>query len=157
MDQILSDILENTFTLTQLKTRLRVLKASLLKEFFGGELEQAPEDLNWLSSLPKSFYLQFTKDNVYKLLEDLEKTIPTLPILTIYLTFEPNENALFQIGSFARKTYSTPLLLLDIKLDPALIAGCSLVWKGRQRDFSLRAKLEEKKPEILNSFKRFMR
>ncbi len=157
MDQILNDILKDTYTLTQLHTRLRSLKAVLLKQFFGGDLEQSAEELNWLSSLPKSFYEQFSKDNVYEIFEQMDKTIPTLPTLIIYITFEPNQEAIFQMGSYARKTNEAPLLLLDIKLNPTLIAGCSLSWKGRQKDYSLKAKLEEKKPEILESFKRFLR
>ncbi len=156
MNTTLAIILKDTFTLTQLKTRIRALKASLLNKFFGGDIEQPPADLNWLSSLPQSLHQQFTKDNVYKIFEDIEKAIPTLPILTIYLAFEPNENSISQIAAFARKV-PFPTLLLDIKLDPNLLAGCAFVWKGVFRDYSLRAKLEEKKPEIINNFKKFLR
>ncbi len=156
MNDILTIILKDTFTLTQLKTRLKALKVYLIKEFFGGDIEQSPSDLNWLSNLPQSLYQQFTKDNVYKTFEDIEEAVHTLPVLTVYLTFEPNENSLYQIGSFVRKLYATSLLL-DIKLDLNLLAGCAFVWKGVFRDYSLRAKLEEKKPEIINNFKKFLR
>lgn len=158
MDDILNIILKDTFTLTQLKTRVRVLKSNLLKTFFGGEtkLTLSPQDLSWLKSLPPSFYQQFTKDNVYKIFVDLENKIQNLKLLTIYLTFEPDDVVVKEIGIMVRKTFGS-FLPLDIKYDPTLIAGCALVWKGVYRDYSLRAKIEERKGEILEGFKKFLR
>ena len=158
MNQILETVLKDTFTLTQLKNRMRILKANLLKNFFGGSstLQSAAAELNWLSSLPPNFNAQFNKDNVYKIFEDLEQHIQKIPVLTIYLTFEPDDAAISQIGTFARKTYSSTFLL-DTKLDPSLIAGCALVWAGRKKDYSLRVKIEEKKGEILENLQKFLR
>lgn len=158
MNQILDIILKDTFTLTQLKSRVRTVKTNLLKNFFGGEhnLQPAVQELNWLSTLPPIFNAQFNKDNVYKIFEDIERKVQQLPTLTIYITFEPSIDAIYQIGTFARKTFG-PSFLLDIKLDPNLIAGAALVWKGMYRDYSLRAKLEQKKGEILENFKKYMR
>ncbi len=157
---ILDIILKDTYSLSQLKHRLRILKSNLLKTFFGGEsqdLSLATQDLNWLKSLPESFYQKFTKDNIYQILSDLEKEIPNLPTLTVYLTFEPDDATLAQLGSVARKTFSSPSLVLDIKLDLNLIAGAALVWKGVYKDYSLRAKIESKKLEIFEGFKKFLR
>lgn len=148
MNEILAIILKDTFTYSQLNSRLRAAKAQLLKKFFGGGGD--------VSSLPQELQQQFNKDNFYQVFEALGKQIQQLPILTMYLTFEPDEITSSQIGSFARKTFG-PNLLLDIKLNPALIAGCSLVWKGRLRDYSLKARLDEKKKEILENFKKFLR
>lgn len=148
MNNALNAVLKDTFTLNQLNSRLRTAKAQALKKFFGGGGD--------VSSLPQELTQQFTKDNVYKIFDDLDKLIQKIPVLTIYLTFEPDDGVISQIGTFARKTYSTNIIL-DTKLDPALIAGCALIWKGRKRDYSLRAKIEEKKGEILENFKKFLR
>jgi len=159
MDQILDTILTDTFTLSQLKLRLRILKSNLLKTFFAGsqELEQTSlEELNWLKSLPVSFYQQFNKDNIYKIFSELEEADKKLAVVTIYLTFEPDDEATKAIGTAARKTFGKTLLL-DIKYDPKLIAGCALVWKGVYKDYSLRAKIEERKEQILQHFKKFLR
>ncbi len=160
MDEILNTILKDTYSLSSLKHRLRVLKANLLQEFFAGTTENTPlmtSDLNWLKSLPAGFRQKFTKDNVYEIFSTLEKNITNLKILTMYLTFEPDETTLPQLGTAARTTFSLPSLLLDIKINPNLIAGTALSWKGRMRDYSLKAKLEEKRPEIAQEFKRFLR
>ena len=159
MNDLLNTILKETFSLNGLKHRLRILKSNLLKTFFGNEKEEvtlSTQDLNWLKSLPLSFYQQFNKDNVYQIFFDLEAAEAKLKILTMQLTFEPDEDALNQIGTFARKIFD-PTIILDIKLNPNLIAGAALVWKGIYRDYSLRTKIEEKKPEILEGFKKFLR
>lgn len=159
MNDILNIILKDTFTLVNLKHRLRILKLYLLKAFFGNPGATTPQqkDLDWLNTLPGTFYKNFTKDNVYKIFDDLEKLISQLQVLTIYLPIETNENISLQIGSFARKTLQNPTLLLDTKLDPFLIAGPAFSWKGVYKDYSLRSRIEEKKEEILQNFKRFLK
>ncbi len=157
MNDILNTILKDTYTLTQLKHRLNILKSHLLNSFFGNQIEEnlPPPDLNWLKSLPTPIYQQFNKDNVYQIFTDLENKINQFQPLIIYLTFEPDDSVLSQIGTFARKTFKG-LLLLDTKFDPNLIAGAALVWKGVYKDYSLRAKIEERKAEMLDSFKKFL-
>lgn len=159
MSDILNTILSDTYTLTQLKHRLRILKNYLLKNFFGGDMklaEAATADLNWLKSLDHTFYQNFHQDNVYDIFTNLEAEIKKISPLTIYLTFEPDSSTCASIGMFARKRFNSSLIL-DIKYDPSLIAGAALVWKGVYKDYSLRAKIAEKKTEILQSFKRFLR
>lgn len=159
MDQeILTTILKDTFSLSQFKTRVRLLKANLLKTFFGGETatESPSQDLNWLKSLPPYLYQQFNKDNVYDLFSELEQASSKLPILTMYLAFEPDDITVSNLGTFARKTFGLSLML-DIKFDPNLIAGTAFVWKGVYRDYSLKAKIENMKGEISQGFKRFLR
>lgn len=158
MDQILETILQNTYTLTSLKHRFKILKSYLEKTLFGGEKVQtlSKEESDWLKTLPDSFYQQFNKDNAYSVFTGLENKINQLTPLTIYLPFTTDEEVASQIGSSARTTLQNPHLLLDRKHDPLLIAGCALSWKGIYKDYSLRARIEEKKSEVLDSFKKFL-
>ena len=79
MNDLMPVLLKDTYSLSQLKHRLRILKTNLLKSFFGGQAESIPPaDLNWLKSLPSPFYTNFTKDNVYKIFS-----------LSIYPTTDP--------------------------------------------------------------------
>lgn len=157
MEEILVVILKDTYSLTQYKHRLMTLKAHLLQTFFGGGQNTSTQDSNWIKSFPPNFYKQFNKDNVYDIFSGLESRISRLQILTMYLTFEPDEITLSQLGQAARTTFGFPALMLDIKLNPNLIAGTALSWKGRLRDYSLKAKLEEKRVEIAQGFRRFLR
>lgn len=156
--EILQIILQNTFTQTQLKHRLRILKSCLSKIIFGGQtsMETASSDLDWLKSLPESFYQKFTKDNLYQLFAGLDREIAQLKPLTIYLAFESDEKAVELIGKYARKTFNANLLL-DIKYNPSLTAGAALAHAGVYKDYSLRAVIEEKKEEISQGFKKLLR
>ncbi len=158
MDSILNTILKDTYTLSSLKHRLNILKSHLLKAFFGTQQNQDFEakDSAWLNSLPPTFYQNFNKDNIYDLFSQVEKQKESLKNLTIYLTFEPDDFTVTQIGAYARRSFGD-YLLLDIKYDPNLIAGAAVVWKGIYKDYSLRAQLAEKQSEILQSFKKFLR
>lgn len=160
MDQeILNTLLKDTFTLTLVKHRLRILKNNLLTKHFGSETpaeQLSNEDQNWLNSLPPAFFQKFTKDNVYQIFEQIEAKINSMPLLLIYLPFEATDQAVFQIGSFIRQNF-TSLSLFDIKFNPNLIAGCALSFRGIYRDYSLKAKIEERKSQILESFRKFLR
>ena len=156
----MDNILKDTYSLNQLEHRLVVLKSFLLQKFFGLEKETNPlteDDSSWLKSLPNDFLNSFNKDNVYKIFEELEKKLTEIHALIIYLTFEPDDSSLTQIGEFARKTFNNPTLILDIKYDPTLVAGTALSWKGIYRDYSLKSSLEQRKQVVLESFKRFLR
>lgn len=165
MNPTLAFILKDTYSTSMLKHRLRILKDYLLQNYFGEQGPKdkedfsnslSPEDETWLKALPESFLKQFNKDNVYKRFEELEKSMQSIPVLTVYLSFEPQESVLSQIGSAARNLFG-PDILIEVKLDLSLIAGCALGWKGVMRDYSLKSKIEAKKGEILESFKKFLR
>lgn len=153
MDATLSTILTNTYTLSQLKHRLNLLKTYLEQQIFGGTPSVIDD---WLKTLPSQFWQKFNKDNISSEFASLEKQISQLQTLTLYITFEPDTDTITQLGQYARKTFFD-LLVLDIKYDPQLIAGVALTWKGVYKDYSLRLKIEEKKEEILENFKRFLR
>lgn len=158
MNEILAFILKNTYSLKQLHHRLAILKSYLLKTFFGSTEQTVPpskEDLIWLQNLPENFYQQFNKTNVYQLFKDIESEASRIVPLTIYLTFDPDDQTLAQMGTYARNFFGENTVL-DTKIDSTLIAGCSLSFKGIQKDYSLRGKIEERKQEILDSFKKYL-
>jgi len=156
--EIVTTILKDTYSLSQLRHRLNVLRAYFLTKFFGSTVSESlsKKDSSWLESLPPIFYEQFNKDNVYQIFAAIEKEVNKLPVLTIYLAFEADDTSLQQIGNFVRTTLNL-CLLLDPKLDPKLIAGAALSWKGVYKDYSLRARIEERKTEILRDLKKYLR
>lgn len=153
---VLNIILQNTYTLPQLHHKLRILKSHLMSSFFASENPQTVEatDTIWLNSLPSNVYQIFTKDNLVNVFKEIENNIIKLPNLTIFLPFSWDDLVVQELGSFVRKQFGS-LLILEVKYDPKLIAGCALVWKGIYKDYSLKAKIEEKKDEILANFKKF--
>lgn len=162
--KLLEQILENTFTKSDLERRLRLLKQYLVKSLFrqvqAGKVtpellninSDIASDLEWLKSLPDTFFGHFNRQNLHELLNEMEKLAQNLATIVINLPIEFTEKEIFDIGSKARNIFKNNWLI-DIKIDPSLIAGCSLVWDGVIKDYSLRAKIESEKQAILESFK----
>lgn len=158
MDDILSTILKDTYTLSQFKKRLKILQSYFQQQFFHSLATESltPKDSLWFKSLPKSFMESFSKDNLSQNLGSLTKKISSMQILTVYLPIDVTDEALDQIGSKVRNLFGEKFLL-DIKYNPNLIAGCALSWKGIYKDYSLHSKISERRLAILQSFKKFLR
>jgi len=158
MDNILNIILINTYTLSELRHRVSALKSFLEQHFFGGvkPTDLSDKDTAWINSLPSTFLQSFNKDNLSTVFESLQREITQLKTLTLYLTFDPDSQTDEQIGEYVKANFKERLIL-DIKYNPNLIAGAGLVWKGVYKDYSLKSKIDQRKMEILESFKKFLR
>lgn len=157
MDDILNTLTANSYSISNLKQKIRILKTFLSTHFFGGTPEQlTAQDQNFLNSLSQEFFQKFNKDNINQIFSYLDENLHKLSTLTVYLPFEANEEAVKSIALKARELFNKTLIL-DIKYDPLLIAGCALVWNGVYKDYSLRARIEEKKQELFQGFKKFLR
>ncbi|MBI2017776.1 hypothetical protein HYS92_01875 [Candidatus Daviesbacteria bacterium] len=158
MDQIFEAILGKTYTVFQFKHRLRILKSNFAQKFYGGAIliEPTAEDLKWLKLLPETFFQQFTPANLEETFSFLESKLKQTPTLALNLAFNPPDELITELGEYYRKNFNS-FKLIDLKFDLKLIAGCSLVWNGVYKDYSLKARIEERKEVILQSFKKFLR
>lgn len=155
---MLNTILSNTYTTHDLKHRLRILRSYLEKKLFGNiEADDfSPDDLAWLNSLGENFYTSFTKENLYLVFKDLEKESQKLTSLILYLAFEAQTPQIESISQWLRKNLQTKLIF-EVKIDPDLLGGTALVYKGVYKDYSLRAKIQEQAQTILAEFKKYVR
>ncbi len=157
--KILEAFLTDIFTSTQARNRLRVLKHHLEEQFFNsGQSNQDinNEDVIWLRSLDPEFYKNFTKDNLYQIFTDLENALQNITALVVYLAFEPGGEETEEIGRYIRTNFKT-VPIIDLKLDPALIGGCALVYNGVYRDYSVKGRIEASKTQIMADLKSFLR
>lgn len=156
-NQVLQTILQNSFTLSQLKHRVRALHEYLSAKLFSPQTlpQLEPGNLNWVNSLGNDFLSQFNKDNINQTFTNLDAYIRQLKPLIIYLPFEPTDELNSQVGQILRKEFKNHQIF-DVKLDPKLIAGCALSLNGVYKDYSLRVKIEAEKAKILESFKKFL-
>lgn len=159
----LAEILKDTYSVASLTHRLRILKSYISNHIFGNQKEEiAAGDTSWLSTLSPLFYQEFNTQNVTEIFTGIDNQINKLKILTMFLPFEADEKTIKEIGQYSRKAFTSEggagyqMLLLDIKFNPNLSAGCALSWNGVYKDYSLRARIQARKDEILESFKRFL-
>ncbi len=158
MNKILEQILTDTYTLRTLKHRVRVLRQYIEQKLYSPstQYELAPEDLQWLKGLPEQFFKQFNQKDFTAIFEGLEAEISKINPLTIYLAFEPGKEEINSIHSWLRQSLATKVVI-ETKLDPSLIGGCAMVWNGVYKDYSLKARIQAQRTQILEEFKKSWR
>lgn len=171
-EQLLNKILEETFTLEVFKRRYQALKIELQNRIYGsGKLsgEEAqdlvasplrnsdPLDKHWLESFDPKMLSEVTNDQFNSIKLYIDTFINNIPPLSIYFVFLPEPPQIKEVGNWLRKNLNNPKLIFDIKVDPSLIGGCAVVYKGVYRDYSLKAKISEHKEEIIGEFRKYLK
>lgn len=149
-NELVQAFFAQTYTLSQARSRLRLLRAYLIGYFYQNEKQKQKD--SWLASLGENFYKQFSRDNVYQKLRTLEDTINATEPLILYITFDMPEDEVNKLGVWIRANIKSGLVF-DTKIDQHLIAGAAISWKGRYRDFSLKARIEDRRERILKILK----
>lgn len=160
--ELLETILTNTYTKEDLQHRLTLLREFMEYQFFKphektnvvyllnefiDQKKESRDEFNALNAWDYPFYSRFNKENVYENLKEIEKEAEKLPVITIYLPFNLPIFEAPKLGKWLRANID-PKILAEIKSDPSLIGGCSLVYKGEYRDLSLRFYIEKHKEAI---------
>lgn len=157
--QLLNFILNSNYTLNQALRRLHLLKDFLVIKLYTTDKKDvlgdiSEEDNRWLSSLDEQFLQQFNKKNLYQSFQAAEEEIKKIQPLIVYVPFELPEAEAAKIGQNLRQDYGSNFMM-EVKLDPSLIAGVSLTWNGIYKDYSLRKRITDNREVILNSLKSF--
>ncbi len=156
---IIDQFLEKTFTKTQAFQRLRMLRDFLNYQYFQKNttnLEiplliknfideysrknydpEASSDLKFLSFLPSTFYENFNRENINQKIKEIETYIEKNPVATMYTPFEIPKTDIEGIGLWFKNQLGKNFLY-EINLDPSLIGGCALSYKGKYQDFSIK-------------------
>lgn len=156
---MLDKILQNTYTLSVLKKRVRALKERVNVELFGLKVDpkhQDKEHLMWISSLGTDFFKVFTKDDFEEVFDKLDKQISEISPLVIYFAFDPGPSQTILIGAWLRQNMGKSFIF-DIKLDYSLIGGCAFVWHGVYKDYSVKSKLIENKQKLIEGFREYLK
>lgn len=165
MDNILNTILKETYTLQQFIRRVRLLKDYVNTSLFKGvnaqidlnNLTSNSNDLNWLRSLPENgFFNQFNNQSFNQIFDYLDQTIQNQKPLLIYIPFEMPDDEIAKMGGSLRTSYGGKFLF-DLKYDPSLLAGCSLVWNGLHKDYSIKKKIEGNETEIIKEINSYIK
>lgn len=167
-EKVLNKILENTYTLMEVRRRVNVLKTYLVFKLFDtqNEVDEVniqskmsaqfnAEDISWLEDLDKRPFEQLNHNNIYIVFNKIEQMINQSSVLNVYLPFEVNSQIKTIFGQHMRKLFGK-VILFDIKYDPNIIAGCALSWQGIYRDYSLRKRIQDNKALLLQNFKKYL-
>lgn len=158
MDNLIGIFLNQTYTVSDIKRRLILLKVFIYSKFFGSsfnEKEYDPTDLKWLQSLGEEFLKNFQAKNASLTLSKLEAEFKKLKVLTVYVPFEIPDTEANQLGQWLRQTIGETMMF-EVRIDPDLIGGAAFSWKGVYKDYSLRQTISERRSEILETFKGYV-
>lgn len=138
MNTLAEQIIKNSFSKQEALSRLAELRLATEEKVFGtGSLNSQQEEM----------VKEVNKDNLTRVFETAEGEIRETEALVVYTARELPEIMAGRLGKKARELFGETVFL-DWKVDPALLGGTALAWRGQYRDYSLRKKLEEKKEEL---------
>lgn len=152
-----NQIITNTYTVSDLRRRIQLLKKYLTAKFFA-KGEDLPEELEeadraWFLSFPSH---GITEDNLSKTIALLEQREKEIKPLIVFLAITPAQTEIEALGKRIRADFGQNLLI-ELRLDPMLIAGAAIASKGMYKDYSLRQRLKDNHDVLVASFKKYMR
>lgn len=157
-NQIYTEILKDTFTLHILNKRVRILKDFFDSKLFNSKptypYNLSNTDKLWLEEVSNKISPFINRETSASIFSGLDKKLQTLTPLLIYISFELPDIEIPKLGYYLRKDYGNEFLF-DIKVDTTLLGGCSFVWNGSQKDYSLKKTIEDKKEDILEDIRVF--
>ncbi len=85
--------------------------------------------------------------NVYEKFAKAEAEIRAIETLTLIVSAEIPDQELEKIYNQIKPLIKTPFLL-DLRIEPGVLGGVAFVWQGKIKDYTIKAKLEEKRELI---------
>jgi len=118
-----------------------------MSELFSFELKEKIKAYSWQEQINLNDPVSFGK-----FLSDLRGHIKSMPVVTIKIAFDPDEETVKEISDWFVENYGKNVLV-ELVSDKSLIAGAIVVFNQSSKDFSLKKRLEEKyKPEDWKNF-----
>lgn len=154
-DNLLNTFLNQTYSTFEIKRRLLILKNFIYQKYFKSEFKKEDfetTDVRWLENLGEEFFKNFTETNVTITLSELEKELKNLNVLTIYVPFEMPEAEAHNLGTWLKQNISQNLIF-ELRINPDLIGGAAISFKGVYKDYSLMNTISQNRTQVLESFK----
>ncbi len=162
--ELLSIILQNTYTKADYLRRLSLLREYFEEKFFSinnqtmtdflTSQNSSEEDLAAMSSWNPSFYNSFSRNNLYHLLDSLTKYIKEIPIITLYIPIDTSDSDKYALGKWFRTSVATDILL-DIRIDEKKVGGLAFIKSSRFFDYSLPYFISKNRNNILKMIDNF--
>jgi len=107
-----------------------------------------PEDIDVLTALDGPFWDSFTRETMYKTIDEMRESIGKLPTIGLYVPHRPNAADELKYGEWLR-TNINPELVLDVHVDDGVVGGCAITADGMWRDYSVRYFMRKRRDDII--------
>lgn len=160
----LSLFLKYNFTESQAVRSLRLLKIFFEQHYFLEtmtktfensleklqQLENVTEtDIKFITEAYQHHGSFFTKESFYGLLNDLGNMVYSLPRLVMNVPVRLDYDSTQKIALWLRSNLSDEILI-SLRVDPLLVAGCSLGWNNHFAEFSFDQRIKAKKQALFS-------
>lgn len=155
MDQLTAEFLKDVYTTIELDDRLEEVEEASRWVYKGGSTPLS-QKINNVSGEFKS--LVYDLEQTHKIpsinkdlanaLKKTQREIEAVPSLKITLAFQPSQEFIKSIvNKYFNNLYQKTVL--DISVDPTIIAGCKMEYGGEYQDFSLEKATDEAIQQIV--------
>ena len=133
-----NEIIQNIDELKDSLYNKRVDLDKKMSELFSFELKEKIKAYSWQEQVnlndPESFG---------KFLLNLRNHIKNMPVVTVKISFSPDEEIVKEISNWFIENYGKNVLI-ELIYDNAIIAGAIVGFNQTEKDYSLKKKIEEK-------------
>lgn len=155
-EKILDELLKDAYTLEEFRKKYQVFKKGVeAKLYHKDDSEQTTSEAEG-ESMDK-LVSEIKSGDFVRVTEYIEDFMRNHEALAIYFVFMPEKAQIKDIGNWLRTNLKNPRQIFQVKVDPALIGGCAIAYKGVYKDYSLKAKIAANKEKIVSEFRKNIR
>ena len=139
--QYADEVIEKIDALKESLYNKRVDLDKKMSELFSFEMKEKIKAYSWQEQINLNDPVAFGK-----FLSNLRTFIKSMPVVTMKIAFEPDEEIVKEISAWFVENYGKSVLV-DLIFDKSLMGGAVVVFNEESRDFTLKKRLEERYKE----------
>lgn len=155
-EKILDKLLEDAYTLEEFRKKYQAFKQAAEANLYNDNQESQRKDGENYGIL-KDLAKEIKSGDFVRITQYLEDFMRTQEALAIYFVFMPERAQIKEVGEWLRLNLKHPRQIFQIKVDPTLIGGCAIAYKGVYKDYSLRSKIANNKSRLIEEFRKYFR
>jgi F0F1-type ATP synthase delta subunit len=162
--ELTNKLLEHAVTRGEILRRIGTIRDFLEQKFYQPNPVTLVEfvtkrntdgDPEVLQKIGEDFYSSFTRENMYTLIENITKEVNTLPAVAVTVPYLPDASESTKLGSWFKANVSGRMLV-DLKFDPSIVGGCTVVVNGMWQDYTIRYFMQKKQNEIVETIGKYV-
>lgn len=110
--------------------------------------------MNILNQFGEEFFKLFDPTSLSEQLTQIEKSLESTKTVTIHIPFEMPESEVEKTGIWFKANLGKEAIF-ELLFDASLIGGCTLSYKGLEKDYSIRQKIKDNKSRIIETLAEF--
>lgn len=165
-------ILKNTYSVTDLYTRLDMLqrffehyffesgepkgeRGKLFSEFYKDADADVRFHVDAVAVWDGTAFESFTEQNLHARMQELKQAIAAVPMLTLYVPAHFTSAQIEPIGIWCR-AYVQSNVLLDLHVDPDVVGGCAFVHNNAYHDISFSYFVEKERAALMQLVQKYV-